>query len=34
MTDTNAIAILSMLGTKGSVSNLVQCTHALGRTGG
>ena len=33
MTETNAIAVLSMLGTKGSVSNLVQCTHALGHPG-
>lgn len=31
MMDTNQIAILGMLGTKGSVSNLVQCTHALGQ---
>lgn len=27
----NQIALLCMLGTKGSVSNLMQCTHALGR---
>jgi len=33
MMETNAIAVLSMLGTKGSVSNLVQCTHALGHPG-
>lgn len=31
MTNTNQIALLCMLGTKGSVSNLVQCTHALGQ---
>lgn len=31
MSDSNQIAILTMLGTKGSISNLVQCTHALGQ---
>ena len=31
MADSNAIAVLCMLGTKGSVSNLIQCTHALGQ---
>lgn len=31
MNAANRIAILSMLGTKGSVSNLVQCTHSLGQ---
>jgi hypothetical protein len=29
----NQIALFCMLGTKGSVSNLMQCTHALGRPG-
>ena len=28
----NQIALLCMLGTKGSVSNLVQCCHSVGRT--
>ena len=29
LSQTNAIAVLCMLGTKGSVTNLLQCTHAL-----
>lgn len=31
LSQTNAIAVLCMLGTKGSVTNLLQCTHALGQ---